>query len=394
MVLQIVVLIMSIIITALAVWIAVSKIYQKQIDTLKNENYTLKSQIQVNENIINSVKTEFAKIAQESLKNQQEQLLNEHSVDLKHKFDLFKSEEINPLSKLLKDFKDSIDNYQKSHQLESLEIKNAVSTAEKYAKALTTNQNSRGEFGEDWLEQILKFSGLVENVHYSKQFSSNGVKPDFVINLPNDKHIIIDSKVILKNYVEFCNYKDENIKKSFVGDMINCINNLAKKNYEEIEETHQPGFILMFIPIEACINTIYTDYEFQKVIELANSKNIIIVGTASLLVTLRLINQLWASKTRYENVQNIIEVGENLYNCIAIHAQNLLNIKNSIKNAYASIETEILRFTQRHNGSVFKEAEKLKLFGIDGKISKSGKKIVENSIPKELLEENNIEIGV
>ena len=90
--------------------------------------------------------------------------------------------------------------------------------------------------------------------------------------------------------------------------MTNCINNLAKKNYEEIEETNQPGFILMFIPIEACINTIYTDYDFKKIVELANSKNIIIVGTASLLVTLRLINQLWASKTRYDNVQNIINV--------------------------------------------------------------------------------------
>ena len=244
MILQILVLIMSIIITALAVWIIVSKVYQKQIDVLKNENYSLKSQIQVNENIINSVKAEFTKIAQESLKNQQEQLLNEHSVDLKHKFDLFKSEEINPLSKLLKDFKDTIDNYQKSHQMESLEIKNAVSTAEKYAKALTTNQNSRGEFGEDWLEQILKFSGLSENVHYSKQFVSSSVKPDFMIYLPDDKHLIIDSKVILKNYIDYCNNEDENLKKSFIGDLINCINSLAKKNYEEIEETNQPGFIL------------------------------------------------------------------------------------------------------------------------------------------------------
>ena len=393
MVLQIVVLIMSIIITALTVWIAVSKVYQKQIDTLKNENYTLKSQIQGNENIINSVTNEFTKIAQESLKNQQEQLLNEHSVDLKHKFDLFKSEEINPLSKLLKDFKDSIDNYQKSHQMESLEIKNAVSTAEKYAKALTTNQNSRGEFGEDWLEQILKFSGLSENVHYSKQFVSSGVKPDFIINLPEDKHLIIDSKVILKNYIDYCQNEDETLKKSFISDLTNCINSLAKKNYEEIEETNQPGFILMFIPIEACINMIYTDYDFKKVVELANSKNIIIVGTASLLVTLRLINQLWASKTRYDNVQNIINVGENLYNCVAVHAQNLLNIKSSIEGAYKSIESEISRFTQRHNGSVFKEAEKLRQFGIDGKVSKSGKKVVENEIPEEFLKEE-VEIGV
>ncbi len=394
MILQIVVLIMAIIITALTVWIVVSKGYQKQIDVLKGENYALKSQIQGNENVINAVKNEFTKIAQESLKNQQEQLLSEHSVDLKHRFDLFKSEEINPLSKLLKDFKDSIDNYQKSHQMESLDIKNAVATAEKYAKALTTNQNARGEFGEDWLEQILKFSGLSENVHYSKQFVSSGVKPDFIVNLPDDKHLIIDSKVILKNYIDYCQNEDESLKKSFISDLTNCINNLAKKNYEEIEETNQPGFILMFIPIEACINTIYTDYDFKKIVELANSKNIIIVGTASLLVTLRLINQLWASKTRYDNVQNIINVGENLYNNISVHAQNLINIRNSIEGAFNSIQSEISRFTERRNGSVFKEAEKLKQFGIDGKVAKTGKKIVENSIPEEFLSNEVIETGV
>ena len=109
---------------------------------------------------------------------------------------------------------------------------------------------------------------------------------------------------------------------------------------------------------------------------------------------MRLINQLWASKTKYDNVQNIIEVGENLYNSVSLHAQNLLNIKKSIEGAYNSIESEICRFTQRRNGSIFKEAEKLKQFGICGKASKSGKKIVENEIPEELLKDDEIEIGV
>ena len=100
---------------------------------------------------------------------------------------------------------------------------------------------------------------------------------------------------------------------------------------------------------------------------------------------MRLINQLWASKTRYDNVQNIIAVGENLYNNIATHAQKLVEIRDVIENAYKYIQTEINRFTERRNGSVFKEAEKLKDFGIEAKTSKSGKKIIENDIPRELL---------
>ena len=253
------------------------------------------------------------------------------------------------------------------------------------------NQNSKGEFGEEWLEQIFKFANLQENVHYTKQFVSEGAKPDFVINLPNEKSIIIDSKVILKNYLEYRQTESEELKKAVITDISNCITNLAKKNYEEIKTLNQPGFILMYIPIEACVNMIYTDYDFRKVVELATAKNIIIVGSASLLVTLRLVNQLWASQIQYDNVQNIITVGENLYNNIAVHAQNLLNIEQLVNRAADGIKTEINRVSERRNGSIFKEAEKLKQYGISSKEIKSGKKIAENTIPEIFLTEENIE---
>lgn len=388
MALKITVLILSIIISGLCAWIITSAYYQKKLTKLSEENNELKNKAILNENIINEVKLAFSQIAQESLKNQQEALISEHSKDLLNKMDIFKAEEITPINRLLKDFKDTIDNYQKSHKEESLEIKNAISTAEKYAKALTMSQNSKGEFGEQWLEQILKFANLEENIHYTKQFVSDGAKPDFIINLPNSKSIVIDSKVILKNFIEYQQSENEIDKKAFINDLTNCISILAKKNYEEIDELHQPGFILMYIPIENCVNMIYTDYDFKKVVELANSRNIIISGTSSLLVNLRLVNQLWASQVQYDNVQNIIKVGENLYNNIATHAKNLLNIQQTIDKASATIKTELNRFTSRNNGSIFKEAEKLKDFGISSKEVKTGKKIAENIIPQEFVENN------
>ena len=391
--LQIIILILAIIITGLLVWMSASKYFQSQVEALRAENMFLKSQVGLNDNIVNEVKVEFSKIAQESLKNQQEALLSEHANDLKMRMELFKAEELTPVNRLLNEFKESIDNYQKSHQSESIEIKNAISTAEKYARALTMNQNLKGEFGEDWMEQIFKFANLEENVHYTKQFTADGVKPDFVVNLPNSKSIIIDSKVILKNYLEYRNNEDDELlKKAFVADLTNCITSLAKKNYEEIPTLNQPGFILMYIPVETCINLIYTDYDFRKVIELANSRNIIIAGTSSLLVTLRLVNQLWASQVQYDSVQNIITVGENLYNNIASHAQILLNIQQTIDKAAASIKTELNRFTARKNGSIFKEAEKLRQFGISSKEMKSGKKIVEKNIPPEFLEDSTLQV--
>ena len=377
--------ILCVILVGLTTWFFSSKYYEKQLLSLKTENLELKAKIGLNENIINTVKAEFSKIAQESLKNQQEQLLSVHSTDLKTKMDLFKAEEISPLNTILKDFKDSIDNYQKSHKEESLEIKNAISIAEKYAKALTTNQNSKGEFGEKLLEQTLNFANLKENVHYTKQFSQGATKPDFIIFLPENKHLIIDSKVILKNYLEYRETETENDKKAFLNDLTTCINQLGNKHYEQIENTHQAGFILMYIPIESCVNLIYTDPDFRKILELANAHNIIITGTPSIIVTLRLVANLWTTKNSYDNVKNIIETGEKLYNNIATHAQNLLTIQSAIENASKSINSEINRFKEKNNGSIFKEAEKLHEFGIEAKNTKSGKKFIENKIPEEFL---------
>lgn len=377
--------ILFVILVGLTTWFFSSKFYEKQLLSLKTENLELKAKIGLNENIINTVKAEFSKIAQESLKNQQEQLLSVHSTDLKTKMDLFKAEEISPLNTILKDFKDSIDNYQKSHKEESLEIKNAISIAEKYAKALTTNQNSKGEFGEKLLEQTLNFANLKENVHYTKQFSQGVTKPDFIIYLPENKHLIIDSKVILKNYLEYRETETECDKKAFLNDLTTCINQLGNKHYEQIENTHQAGFILMYIPIESCVNLIYTDPDFRKILELANTHNIIITGTSSIIVTLRLVANLWTTKNSYDNVKNIIETGEKLYNNIATHAQNLLTIQSAIENASKSINSEINRFKEKNNGSIFKEAEKLHEFGIEAKNTKSGKKFIENKIPEEFL---------
>lgn len=377
--------ILCVILVGLTTWFFSSKFYEKQLLSLKTENLELKTKIGLNENIINTVKAEFSKIAQESLKNQQEQLLSVHSTDLKTKMDLFKAEEISPLNTILKDFKDSIDNYQKSHKEESLEIKNAISIAEKYAKALTTNQNSKGEFGEKLLEQTLNFANLKENVHYTKQFSQGATKPDFIIYLPENKHLIIDSKVILKNYLEYRETETECDKKAFLNDLTTCINQLGNKHYEQIENTHQAGFILMYIPIESCVNLIYTDPDFRKILELANTHNIIITGTSSIIVTLRLVANLWTTKNSYDNIKNIIETGEKLYNNIATHAQNLLTIQSAIENASKSINSEINRFKEKNNGSIFKEAEKLHEFGIEAKNTKSGKKFIENKIPEEFL---------
>lgn len=370
--------------TGLVVWIIAANHYQKITNELKEENFKLKSQVDFSHNFINELKLEFGQIAKDALGSQQETLLSLHSNDLKTKIDLFKAEEITPINNLLKEFKTAIDEYQKKHATDTQEVKNAIATAEKYAKALTTDQNTKGSLGEDLLEQVLNYSHLQENVHYSKQFNTENGKPDFIVHLGNNKHVIIDSKVILKKYLEYREFdSNENLKQEFINDITLCINNLAKRHYEDIETIAQPGFILMYIPVESCVNLIYSDTDFRKVVELANSKNIIIIGTASLIVVLRLINQLWASRVQEMNVNNIISCGEKLYNNITSHAQSLINIRSSIEKTAETVQKEINRFTARNNGSIFKEAEKLKEYGILAKQNSNKGTVV---IPDEFLQ--------
>ena len=182
------------------VWAITSKFYEKKISELSNENFKLKNQNDSNTNLINELKLEFSQIAKDAISSQQETLLQQHSTDLKNKIELFKAEEITPINNLLKEFKGAIDEYQKSHATDTLEIKNAIATAEKYAKALTTDQNTKGNFGEDLFEQVLNSANLKENIHYTKQLNTENGKPDFVIHLDNNKHLIVDSKAILKKY--------------------------------------------------------------------------------------------------------------------------------------------------------------------------------------------------
>lgn len=352
------------IVVGLLVWAITSSYLGKKIDELKSENIYLKSQNSLNQNLMNELKLDFSKIAKEAILSEQESLISQHSNDLKTKIDLFKAQEITPINAILKDFKSALENYQKSHNADTQEVKQAIATAERYAKALTTDQNSRGEFGEDMLEQILQFANLQENVHYTKQMSIEGGKPDFVVHLPNDRHVVIDSKAILKNYLNYRQTENESDKKNFINDVLVCVNDLAKRHYDTCETLNQIGFILMFIPIEACVNMIYTDCDCRKIIELANAKNIIIVGKSSLLVALRLVTQLWAADVQNRNVKNIIATGERLYNNISTHLQGLMNIQQALNKASESVQKEINRFTANNKGSVIKEVHNLRQYGI------------------------------
>ncbi len=293
---------------------------------------------------------------------------------------------------MLNDFKNSIDEYKNQTVINTKEINNAIKTASDLTKILTTNQNLKGQFGEDCLEAILKTCYPNENINYIKQYQTQNeenkdIKPDYLIKLPNDKTILIDCKLNLEKYIEY--KENDNIelnsqkKNEFIKDLNSTINLLSNKKYETAKDISQAGFILMYIPLEPVLTTIYTDKDFLSVIKNANEKNIIIVGNSSVLTTIRLTKLLWAQNAQKENLDKIINIAQNIYEYISIHTQNLYKIKVLMEENYQNFNKEYEKLAQ--NNKLFKLTEELREYGIQTNSKKQGKKLNEIKIHQDFL---------
>ena len=264
----------------------------------------------------------------------------------------------------LDDLKKNLDEYIKNDEKNRLETQYILKSAVELNKLLTTNQNLKGKFGEDCLENVIKYCFPQNKLNYIKQYSTlnsddKSIKPDYLINLPNDKNMIIDCKLNLEKYIEYKQASDEiklNKKKELIADINSTVNSLANKKYETAKNLLQPDFILMYIPLERVLTLIDTDSDFLSVVKNANEKNIIIVGNSSILTTLRLVNLLWAQNKQQENIENIINIAQNIYDIIANHSQNLYNLKQIINQNTETFNKEFEKFSE--NSKIFKETQK------------------------------------
>lgn len=287
---------------------------------------------------------------------------------------------------MLNDFKKSIDEYKNQTVLNTKEINSAIKTASDLTKILTTNQNLKGQFGEDCLEAILKACYPNENINYIKQYRTQNVdnkeiKPDYLINLPNNKSILIDCKLNLEKYIEF--QQNPDTKNEFIKDLNNTINLLSNKKYESALDLSQCNFILMYIPLEPVLTLIYTDKDFLSVIKNANEKNIIIVGNSSILTTIKLVKLLWAQDSQEKNLEKIINIAQNIYEFISLHTQNLYKIKTVLEDTTINFNKEYEKISS--NNKLFKLTQELKECGIQATTRKIGKKIDEIKIHEDFL---------
>ena len=305
-------------------------------------------------------------------------------------FLIFSKKKSSEIFILLNDFKKSLDEYKNQNTIYTTEVKNAIKDASNLNKLLTTNQNLKGKFGEDCLEAIIKTCYPEQNINYVKQFRTKNeneeeIKPDYLVNLPNNKAIIIDCKLNIDKYLEYQETKESSKKSEFIKDLNSTINNLSNKKYETAQNITQPDFILMYIPLEPVLTLIYTDKDFLNVIKNANSKNIIIAGNSSILTVIKLTKLLWAQEKQDKNIKNIVSLAQNIYDIIAKHSAMLYGIKQVIEQNTQNFNKEYENF--KNNTKLFKTVEELRNYGIQPIMQKSGKKQEELTISKTFLED-------
>ena len=197
--------------------------------------------------------------------------------------------------------------------------------------------------------------------------------------LPDNRHLIIDSKVTLTSYLD---YIDDNSKlNEFKSEVKKRIADLANKNYQNAGDLSQPDFVLMYMPVESSVNLIYED---NDLIKQAYKSNIIIVGTASLLTTIRLVNQLMAQQKQSESVNQIVNAGTNLYETFVQFCEDLIDVQKKFEDVSSKLTTTINRFKRgnRNKPSLFSQVNALKDYGISSI----------KEIPSQLMEENEEDV--
>ncbi|SHM11591.1 DNA recombination protein RmuC [Flavobacterium chilense] len=250
-------------------------------------------------------------------------------------------------------------------------------------KALKGDNKMQGNWGELVLERVLEKSGLEKGREYEVQQSftnneGNRVLPDVVINLPDAKKMIIDSKVSLIAYEKWINEESDILKIDFLKEHVNSIKRhveqLGNKNYHDLYQIESPDFVLLFIPIEPAFAIALN--EDSTLYNKAFDRNIVIVTPTTLLATLRTIDSMWTNQKQQENAFEIARQAGALYDKFEGFVTDLVRIGNKIKDTKTEYENAMSKLVDGR-GNLISSVEKLKKMG-----AKAKKSLPENIIAR------------
>ena len=301
---------------------------------------------------------------------------------------------LNPLQEKIKGFEDKVEKTHKEsidyhaalrQQILGLKELNEQMSKEtlNLTKALKGDNKIQGNWGELVLERVLEKSGLEKDREYFVQQSFTNdegkrVLPDVVIHLPDNKKMIVDSKVSLVAYEQYINEEDETLKERFLKEHIASlkrhVEQLSEKKYEDLYKIESPDFVLLFIPIEPAFAVALNadTYLYNKAFE----KNIVIVTPSTLLATLRTIDTMWNNEKQQRNALEIARQAGALYDKFQGLLSDLIGIGKRIddsKKEYSNAMNKLIE----GRGNIIVSVEKLKKMG-----AKAKKSLPENIIER------------
>jgi DNA recombination protein RmuC len=288
---------------------------------------------------------------------------------------------LKPLGERIKDFqgrveetydKESKQRFSLQSEIQRLIQANAKISedANNLANALKGNAKTRGTWGEIILERVLEASGLVRGREYDVQLSLRSeagktYQPDVVIHLPEDRHVVVDSKVSLIAYDAYCGLDDEDAKraelKRHLQSVRNHIENLAGKNYQNLSGIRSPDFVLMFIPVEPAF--MLAANENPELMMEAMGRNVMIVSPTTLLISLRMIANIWRYEYQNRNAEELVRQCSAMYDKFVGFVADLEGVGKSLDTAQR-MHTESLAKLTGGKGNLVRRAERIRQLGV------------------------------
>ncbi|WP_113651395.1 DNA recombination protein RmuC [Pedobacter namyangjuensis] len=294
---------------------------------------------------------------------------------------------INPLKANIKSFEEKVDKVYQTEAAERSQLKGVIfqlmdqskqiqTDANNLTKALRGDNKKQGNWGEVILERVLERSGLIKDSEYRIQTSLNnaeGVRfqPDVIIDLPDEKHLIVDAKISLVAYERLMNAETEEEKlinlKQHLLSVKSHIDGLAGKNYQNLYQINSPDFVLLFMPIESSFSiTVQADNELFNY---AWDRKVVIVSPTTLLATLRTIASIWKVDRQNKNVFEIAEEAGALYDKFVGFLEDMEKIGKHIDHTQKAHD-DAFKKLQYGNGNLIGKVEKIKKLGAKTKANK------------------------
>ena len=294
---------------------------------------------------------------------------------------------LNPLRTQITEFRGKVEEAQKDSlagrvelrgKLESLEKLNQQLSAEAHnlTTALRGSSKAQGDWGEFILRDLLDKAGLREGEQYRFQETfgafvdedgarGKASRTDVIINLPGGRHLVVDSKVSLNAYTDYCNAPTEDLRKIAVKQHLVSVrahlDGLSKRSYHKLSALESPDFVVMFIPIEPAF--LLAMQEAGDLWREAYERNVLLVGPTTLLFVIRIVDNLWQQEQQARSVADIVERGTRLYEKFVNFVADLTKIGDSLRSADQSYQNAMSKLSTG-SGNLVRQTEMLKKAGI------------------------------